>query len=225
MLTEQQLATVILTFTLALMHTLLPSHWLCFVLVGRAQRWTLRKTQIVAMGAGGVHVLFTAILGAGIVQLDYKRFHEWAEYIAAGVLAALGILYIILHFVHAGHHHEHDVAMGDRVGILGLYATVTISPCSVIIPVLFGAGGFSLEIFIFVILVLLATTLGAMAVLIGLAFTGIERLRLTFLDRYEKIIIGVVLIAVAGSMIVFHLGHDHGDGHDHDHPHEHHEHR
>jgi putative Mn2+ efflux pump MntP len=224
-LNEQQLTTVILTFTLALMHTLLPSHWLCFVLVGRAHRWTLRKTQFVAMGAGGAHVLLTAILGAGIVQLDYKRFHEWAEFIAAGVLAALGLLYIVLHFVHAGHHHERDVQMGDRVGIASLYATVTISPCSLIIPVLFGAAGFSLEMFVFVILVLLATTLGAMAVLIAIAYQGMERLKLTFLDRFEKLIIGGVLIAVAGSMILFHLGHDHGSDHDHDHgpgaPHEH----
>jgi putative Mn2+ efflux pump MntP len=208
-LTEQQFATLILTFTLALMHTLLPSHWLCFVLVARAQRWNLRRTQMVAMGAGGAHVLLTAVLGAGAMQIDYEHVHEWASYIAAGVLASLGLLYTVLHFIHAGHHHEHDVKVGDKVSIISLYVSVTISPCSLIIPVLFRVAGVDLHMFLMLILVLLVATLGAMSVLIATAYYGIERMRFTFLDRFEKLIIGLVLIAVAVIMVAFHPEHDH----------------
>jgi putative Mn2+ efflux pump MntP len=212
-LDEQQLTTLAFTFMLALLHALLPSHWLCFVLVGRAHRWSLARTQAVALGAGGAHVLVTALLGALAISIDYRRYHEWAEYIAAGVLAGLGLLYILLHFVHAGHHHERDVKVGDRIGILGLYVTVTVSPCSLIIPVLFGAAGIGLGLFVALIVVLLLTTWAVMAVLVALAYFGIERMRFGFLDRFEKLIIGLVLIGVAASMLLFHhLAHDHDHG-------------
>ena len=186
------------------MHTLLPSHWLCIVLVARAHKWSLRRTQAVAMSTGGAHVALTAILGAGALRLNAETLHEWGTYIAAGVLAVLGLLYIVLHFVHAGHHHDHDVKVGERLGVGSIYLSVMLSPCSLIIPVLFGVAGVSWQMFAALILVLLATTLGLMAVLVAIAYSGMERFRTTFLDHYEKLIIGLVLLGVAASSILFH---------------------
>jgi hypothetical protein len=87
---------------------------------------------------------------------------------------------------------------------------------------LFGTAGFGVELFLVLILVLLVTTLGIMSILVSIAYFGIDRMRFTFLDRFEKLVIGLVLMGVAASMLLFHAGHDHDhepshgpEGHDH----------
>ena len=43
-MTEAGLALILTTVITALVHTLIPDHWLPFVLVSRAERWTVRRT-------------------------------------------------------------------------------------------------------------------------------------------------------------------------------------
>ncbi len=58
-------------FTVAFFHAAIPTHWLPFVLVGRAQHWTRAKTLLVTMLAGLGHVLFTAALGFLVVVFEH----------------------------------------------------------------------------------------------------------------------------------------------------------
>ena len=51
-------------FAAAFLHAALPTHWLPFVLVGRAQRWTLRRTLGAVVAAGLAHIATTAVVGA-----------------------------------------------------------------------------------------------------------------------------------------------------------------
>ncbi len=181
------------TFTVALLHTLIPSHWLCFVAVGRAQKWRLRTTLGVTALAGILHVLTTIGVGIAIV-LAGRRFldPERLEQLSAYVLIGIGALYLVLHLLRVGHRHERDARIPHNVAVLSLILTVTISPCSGAIPFLVAAAG-QWKTIALLSGVLFVTTLGNMLVLVGLTSLGIERLRFEFFERYEKLLVGGLL--------------------------------
>jgi hypothetical protein len=111
-------------------HTLLgPDHYLPFIAMGHAWKWTRAKTLAVTLGCGVAHVLSSVVLGVAGVGFGVsitKLLHiesargEWATW----GLIAFGLIYAAWgwirarrgkehsHFhVHAngtGHKHEHD---------------------------------------------------------------------------------------------------------------------
>ncbi len=52
--------------------------------------------------------------------------------------------------------------------------------------------------------VLLVTTVGVMLLMVGLTSLGIERLQFTVFDRYEKLIVGLVLCVLGSMILLFH---------------------
>lgn len=198
-----QISVVVPTFTVALLHTLIPSHWLCFVVVGRAQGWGTRKTLLVAASAGLIHAVTTIVLGVALLSLGRTFLEEEGrlEHVSALVLIALGALYLGFHLFHAGHHHEHDRAVTEKLALFALLFSLVVSPCSAAIPFLMAAGG----TFGGVALiggVLLVTTVGGMLLLVGLTSLGIEKLQFSFFDRYEKLIVGLVLCALGALILI-----------------------
>lgn len=189
------------TFTVALLHTLIPSHWLCFVVVGRAQGWRTRKVLAVTATAGFLHVLSTFLVGL-CIRAFFEQREQTLERLSGLVLIALGAIYLVSHLFHAGHHHEQDRALAGRAAFAALLFSLVISPCSASIPLLVGAyssAGWATLLLIGV--VLLVTTLGVMMLLVGLTSLGIERLRFNVFDRYEKLIVGGVL-CLLGALII-----------------------
>jgi len=196
-------------FLVALVHTAIPSHWLCFVLVGRARGWRLRRTMGVAAAAGALHVVTTVALGILLAKTGQELIPlEDLERVGGWILAGLGALYLVLHFTHKGHHHDHEASASERVALGGLILAVTISPCSVAIPILVGAASASTAQVILISIVLLATTVGNMVMLVGLTGLGVEKLPFAFFDRYEKLILGLVLAGVGTFILVAHQHHD-----------------
>lgn len=197
------------TFTVALLHTAIPSHWLCFVAVGKAQGWRRRQTLAVAAFAGAVHVVTTVALGIAARSLGRHLLDEEAfERAGAVLLIGLGTLYLVLHFLHAGHHHAQDPErrVSDGTAIATLVLAVTISPCTAAIPFLVAAAG-TVSGLLLVSVVLLATTVGMMLLLVGLTSLGIDRLKFDAFDRYEKLILGLVLGALGAAILL--IPHDH----------------
>lgn len=105
------LTTVAATgFTVAFFHAAIPTHWLPFVLVSRARRWSRSKTLAVSALAGLGHVALTSLLGLVIAwfgfQLDEKAGELFPK-VAGGVLLAIGAFYFWRQFSGRGvlHHH------------------------------------------------------------------------------------------------------------------------
>jgi len=95
-------------FTVAFFHAAIPTHWLPFVLAGRAQHWKRPKTLAIAAVAGGGHVLFTTMLGVLVVWFGIelnKKIGDWFPRIAGGVLILFGLYYIWRQLAGAGHGH------------------------------------------------------------------------------------------------------------------------
>lgn len=115
------LATIAATgFTVAFFHAVLPTHWLPFVLVAQARKWSRGKTMAVTLFAGLGHVALTTLIGLGIAwfgfQLD-ERLGRAFPWIAGGVLVLIGLYFlyrqlrgrgICHHPVPGGHHHASE---------------------------------------------------------------------------------------------------------------------
>jgi putative Mn2+ efflux pump MntP len=194
------------SFTVALLHTLIPSHWLCFVVVGRAQGWPRGKMLGVTAAAGVVHVATTVTLGIALALAGrtlLEKQEHMLERVSALILILLGALYLGSHLLHAGHHHEQDRAVSERAAVGALVFSLVLSPCSASIPLLIvasaGAGWTAL---VLIAVVLLLTTVGVMLLMVGLTSLGIERLQFSFFDRYEKLIVGLVLCGLGALVLL-----------------------
>src|SRR5918998_3614240 len=104
-------------FAVAFLHAAIPTHWLPFVLVGRAQGWGARKILTVAVLAGGGHVASTALLGlvltAAGMALD-ALLGPWLARAAGVLLIGFGLYYLLLRRPHV---HRMALPGGGSVAV------------------------------------------------------------------------------------------------------------
>jgi nickel/cobalt exporter len=201
-------------FSIAAMHALIPSHWLAFAIVGRAHRWTSRRTLTVAALAGGGHILMTVLLGwiVAVVGKELNRaIPPQLEHAAtAGLLIALGLYFLWPALCgksgSCGHIHgeaaHQDQASGSfmrRIAgtptVMGaLVLGMTLSPCLDLLSVYVAASALSWQALIAISAIMATTTLVMMLGLIWLTHHGLQRLNLAWLDRNERTVIGSILI-------------------------------
>jgi nickel/cobalt exporter len=96
-------------FAVGFLHSVIPTHWLPFVVAARTQRWTKTKTLAVTGFAGAGHVLFTTLLGVLVVwggMAINSRIGNAFPLLAGGALIALGAFYLVRQF-RGGHGHVH----------------------------------------------------------------------------------------------------------------------
>lgn len=96
--------------TVAVVHSILPDHWVPLAVVARTQRWSLlRVGRISALAAGG-HVLASLAL-AGLVALVGLRFQREINtqqgHIVGAVLVLTGIGFLVWGLFGHGHAHSH----------------------------------------------------------------------------------------------------------------------
>lgn len=114
-------------FTVAFFHAAIPTHWLPFVLVSRARRWSRARTLVVALFAGLGHVLLTSLIGLVIAWFGFQlEAHGgvWFPRIAGTLLLAIGLFYFwrqwrgggVCHHHLPGGQHQASAACGQEEG-------------------------------------------------------------------------------------------------------------
>ncbi|WP_425988526.1 hypothetical protein [Brevundimonas sp. TWP2-3-2] len=199
-------------FAAAFLHAALPTHWLPFVLVGRAQRWSLTKNLLAVSAAGLAHIASTAVVGSLIVAAGLALdglVAGFLPHLSAVLLFAFGGFYLIKSAIRrpvmAG-GPALDLAeptVSHAAAFWGLVAVMALSPGEVLLPIYMssaqeGVGALALLTLAFA----LGTILG-MATFTTLARAGASVLRLERWARYEGAILGLALIAI-GLVIVTH---------------------
>ena len=109
---------------------------------------------------------------------------------------------------HAHHDHHHDEGCqahptSDRAAILSLLAFLTLSPCEGFVPfyvsgIRYGWGGFAV-----LTAVLSIATVAGMVLFTSLTLAGLSKLKLGVLEKYESVLMGVLLCAVGILIILF----------------------
>jgi hypothetical protein len=194
-------------FAVAFLHAALPTHWLPFVLVGRAQKWSTGRTLGVTLLAGLGHVGLTIALGLGLVVAGLAlepRLGGLFHWVVGGLMIAVGLFYI------ARGRHNHAVPeagrrayASDRAAIVALVTLLTLSPCEAFLPYYLAGMHHGWQAFLVLSAVLMTATSAGMLIFTGLSLAGFKRLGLHWVERYEETILGGALILVGLAVAFF----------------------
>jgi sulfite exporter TauE/SafE len=153
--------------SIGFIHTILgPDHYLPFIVLSEAKKWTLRKTMLITFLCGVGHVLSSVVLGligigVGISVNKLVKVESFRGSIAAWLFIAFGLVYLVIsirnlirkkkhsheHF-HKGaepHAHEHNhlqehihIHQTDVVKTTPwiLFLIFIFGPCEPLIPIL-----------------------------------------------------------------------------------------
>jgi sulfite exporter TauE/SafE len=114
--------------SIGFIHTILgPDHYLPFIVLSEAKKWTFRKTMFITFLCGLGHVLSSVILGligigVGISLQKLVALESFRGNIAAWLFIAFGLVYLVIsirnlvrkrrhshsHFHIGGEHHSHE---------------------------------------------------------------------------------------------------------------------
>jgi hypothetical protein len=216
------------TAGVAVLHTLAgPDHYLPFIVMGRARRWSVLRTVGWTVLCGVGHVGSSVLLAVAGVLLGYGLEHvqlveEWRGSLAAWAMIAFGAVYLAWGLnralrgslpghshghahSHGGGHadHAHDEENGFRLTPWILFTIFVFGPCEPMIPLVMypAAQGHWAEMWT-VVTVFSALTIGAMLFAVLLARRGIALLPLHRLERYTHAVAGGVVL-LAGCAIQF----------------------
>jgi hypothetical protein len=218
-LTQAGLALVLTTIITAVVHTLIPDHWLPFVLVSRAERWSRRRTITLTAASGLLHVTLSIALGLAIVaagrgaELAVGGLKQRLESLSGWMLLGFGLAYMLWFLVRGGHvhsfgiHPHHEPTDPDPPGRLGvrlkdlsgytLTFVVGFNPCILLIPLVLGAAQLSALTLVVVAVAFALSTIASMVLVTLAGLHGTSRLTSPFLTRYGEALSGG-LIALTG---------------------------
>ena len=103
----------------------------------------------------------------------------------------------------AGGPRSAGMVKSDRAVILGLFTLLTFSPCEGFLPVYLSGITYGWMGFVVLSAVLAVATIAGMVIFTWLTMSGMERLRLGFLERYESGILGGLILFLGIGIIFF----------------------
>lgn len=187
-------------FSVAFLHATIPTHWLPFVVVGRARHWSPRRILAAVALAGGGHVGATTLLGVALASFGYQlseRFDRGFHWATGIILVALGV-WLAFRTPHGhdcdhcqGHPEQLNSPATDRRALWGLFLTLTLSPCELFLPVYLTATPYGWRGVAWLSAVLALATLGGMLTLTWLTLRAVRRVR--WLEQLDGRVIGGLL--------------------------------
>lgn len=199
-------------FVAAFLHAALPTHWLPFVLVGRAQQWSGARVLSVVTVAGLAHIATTALVG-GLIVAAGLALDQWVEGLLPHLSAVLLFLFGAFYLARATVRRPAaamgpgvggaDPAVSDRAAFAGLIAMMAVTPGEVLLPIYLSSASEGVGALALLTLVFAVGTVLGMAVFTALASAGASILRLERWARYEGAVLGLALIAL-GLLVATH---------------------
>jgi putative Mn2+ efflux pump MntP len=195
---------------IGVLHTLVPDHWAPIAVVARQQGWSLRHTAWTAAGAGLGHTLSTLAIGAIAWLVGVAAAQRYGHYvnIASGIaLIAFG-LWIAISALREAREPEAElesevVAEAKKIATrTAIMLVLGSSPSVEALPTFFAAAKFGVWSELALAVVFAATTIGTYVVTCVLSAAGLEKLRLTPLERYGEVISGG-FVAIVGAVFLF----------------------
>jgi nickel/cobalt transporter (NicO) family protein len=202
--------------SVALLHTVVGvDHYLPFVVLGRARKWSLRKVLGITAACGTGHVIGSIGLGfVGIALGTALGMMEWIESVR-GSVAAWGLILFGLGYMAwsakglyqatepgLGEGHDHGTK-AESLSFWSLFIVFALGPCEPLIPVLMVpafdqdwwlvaqvAGLFSVS------------TIGTMLIMATIGTLGLRLAPLKSVERYGNLAAGSAIL-VSGLAIQF----------------------
>ena len=199
--------------TIGLLHTLFgPDHYLPFIMMAKAGKWSLKKTSLVTFLCGLGHVLSSVVLGGigimlGLALSGLEGFEGIRGNLAAWALIAFGLVYMVWGlrkaFKDKQHGHTHGIGAEKKMTPWILFTIFVLGPCEPLIPILMypafesSAAGVLLVASIFSVV-----TIGTMMTVVLLSTLGLSFVKLGKVEPYMHSIAGG-MIMMSGLAIMF----------------------
>ena len=215
---------------LGFFHTLIgPDHYLPFVALGKARKWSGARTLFITFLCGLGHVLSSVILGFLGIMLGasvgrLESIEGSRADIVKWMLLVFGVCYMLygvklalagrIHMhengvVHSHGHlapgHTHETALGKSAGFWVLFIIFVFGPCEVLIPlVMYPASEFNWGAVIAVSLAFSLATLGTMLSIVACLLYGMRHMGnwTAKFERWNHTITGAVIAGCAILMFV-----------------------
>ncbi|MBC8487380.1 MAG: sulfite exporter TauE/SafE family protein [Bacteroidetes bacterium] len=225
---------IILTGTAAsigFFHTLLgPDHYLPFIFMAKARKWSMFKTTWVTIACGIGHVGSSIVLGSigiifGIAVGNLEIFEGVRGDIAAWAFVLFGLIYFIwglrraiinkphkhrhihkngsIHVHEHTHINDHDHVHKTNITPWILFTIFVLGPCEPLIPFLmYPAVESSTAGLVLISLVFGLVTIATMLGVVLLATYGFNFVRFGKLERYSHALAGAIIL-LSGIGILF----------------------
>ncbi len=217
--------------SLAFFHTLMgPDHYLPFVMMARARKWSMLKTTWVTIVCGIGHVASSIILGAvgiifAIAIFALETIESLRGDFAAWLLIIFGLSYFVwgVHKIYRGkvghshlfgshkhHYHQHDHSDSVNKNHTKkettpwvLFIIFVLGPCESLIPLLMypAARNSTLDV-IYVAAVFGLVTILTMLGIVMASVWGLAQIRLGVWEKYVHPISGLAIF-LSGMAIIF----------------------
>lgn len=196
-------ALLIGALILSLLHSLIPTHWAPFVVVGTMRRWTRAKLAWVTFLSGFVHAFITMLLGiaAAGAGLAVQKIESFDLHLSGAIILIFTGVFLILARLFGGHFHRHFnpekyASSTDAILILALVGMLSLSPCTEIIPlyILAASAGWKTVAMLSVILIL-GTSIG-MTLIVVFFGDRISKWKFSFIEENAGLVAGILLIGL-----------------------------
>jgi nickel/cobalt exporter len=210
-------------------HAILPDHWIPLAVIGRTQRYPLRRVARLSLLAGIAHVLVSIVIGAVIIAVGLQlrsTVQSAQDTIIGALLIATGIGFAVFELIGHGHHHDghdhhqdqdnghdrdghdhhHAPAPTERRGARGLAAIMVpfgaaASPDLTILPVFLAATTAGVATAVGSLIIFAAVTILTIVTLTLVATSGGYKIEGHWLDRWGNAFTALVLL-VLGTLIL-----------------------
>ncbi|MCX7811013.1 MAG: hypothetical protein N2247_08885 [Leptospiraceae bacterium] len=197
---------IVATILLALIHGSIPNHWLPFIALSRAEKWSTKKLLMIISIGAIFHSLSTAILGFFISYFGYyiSSISQLEKILPTFFMVFLGMIYLIID--HQEHYNDplKKKSINPIFSVMLLYLGMFFSPCLEIEAIYFSVGRYGLTSFVLISLIYTIITLVSMLTFSYLAYKGLLKYFPKILEKYEKRMIGLVLIILGIFSFYFH---------------------
>ncbi|MBA2746466.1 MAG: hypothetical protein H0U44_09605 [Flavisolibacter sp.] len=190
------------TVLLAMVHALIPNHWLPLVAVARAEKWQPREVTMITFIAAFAHVLGTVALGMilGKIGKELEASYGNTIYLASSVLLIVfGLIYFTVNLPHHHHSSQKDVVAykrSKRKWVMIFIVMMFLSPCLEVESLFLSAGAYGMGFVVTLALIYAVVSITGIMILVALGFKGVRLLSDSFIEHNEKRISGMVLIIV-----------------------------
>ncbi len=190
------------TVLLAIVHALIPNHWLPLVAVAKAEEWKPRDVNLVTLLAAFAHVMGTVALGIVLGLIGKELVEDYGNTIhvvSSILLIVFGLIYYTVNLPHHHHSEQSDVVAykrSKRKWVMIFIIMMFLSPCLEVESLFLSAGAYGMGAVFLLSIIYAIVSISGIMLLVNLGYKGTNLLSAHFIEHNEKRISGIVLILV-----------------------------
>lgn len=188
------------TILIALVHALIPNHWLPLIAAAKAEGWKNNVLLKTALFSSIAHVAGTVLLGILLGRLSNElaaQFESYVHWFGSIVLMLFGMYYFFSKHNYVAHQKTDKEIKNTQLRWTVLFSTMMFfSPCLEVQSLFISAGIYGMDYILTIAGAYSFISIGGIVLLVVLTYKGIKVIDTHYLEHYEKQITGSVLVAV-----------------------------